>query len=83
MLSLILSRRLIDLTFTAAAAVGIASAAYIMSDWDLSDRLRKVTIALYLYITVCLSIHATILVYKEKEALSKSFSPSGNSPPRG
>jgi len=68
-LGLILSRRLTDLTFTAAAAVGIASAAYIVSDWGQSERLRKVTIALYLYITICLAIHATILVYKEKEAL--------------
>ena len=71
-LSLILSRRIIDLTFTAAAAVGIAVAAYITSDGDLSERLRKVTIILYLDITVCLSIYATILVYKEKEVLSRS-----------
>lgn len=74
-LSLILSRRTIDLTFTAAAGVGIAAAAYIASDWARSRRLSKVTTILYLDITACLSIHATTLVYKEKEALSE-FNPN-------
>ena len=70
-LGLILNRRIIDVTFTAAAAVGIAAAAYISSDGDLSERLRKVTVILYLDITVCLSIYATTLIYKEKEVLSE------------
>ena len=74
-----LSRRITDLTFTAGAAIGIAAAAYIASDVNLSDRLRKVTTILYLYITMCLFIHTTILVYQEKEALSESS--GGNSEP--
>ena len=56
-LSLILSRRIIDLTFTAAAAVGIAAAAYITSDGDLSERLRKVTIILYLVSRACETLY--------------------------
>lgn len=78
-LSLVLSQRVIDLTFTAAAGVGISAAAYIASDGDLSERLRKVTIILYLDITICLSIHGAILVYKEKEALSEFLGPTGGS----
>ena len=70
-LGFILSRGIIDLTFTAAAAVSIAAAAYVTSDWDTSERLRKVTTILYLEITIALSIHAVILVYKENKALSE------------
>ena len=78
-LDLVLSEHVTELVFTAAAAVGIAAAAYLTSDGELSERLRKATIILYLYIIVCLSIHATILVFKEKEDLSESPGPSGNS----
>ena len=77
-LSLILSRRLIDLIFTVAAGVSIAAAAYIASDWDESERLSMVAAILYLYITICLCLHAAILVYKEKKALSEFFSPGGH-----
>lgn len=73
-LGLILNQRIIDLTFTAAAGVGIASAAYIGSDWDTSERLRKVTTILYLEITISLFIYAVILVHKENKALSESLS---------
>ena len=78
-LDLILNEHVIDLAFTAAAAVGIAAAAYLTSDGDLSERLRKATIILYLYIIICLSIHATILVFKEKEDLSESLGLGGDS----
>lgn len=78
-LGFVLSRGIIDLTFTAAAAVSIAAAAYIESDWSTSERLRKVTIILYLEITIALSIHAVFLVYKESKALSESLSTSANS----
>ena len=71
-LDLILNEHVTELVFTAAAAVGITAAAYIASDGGLSERLRKATIILYLYIIVSLSIHATILVFKEKEDLSES-----------
>lgn len=73
-LGLILNQRIIDLTFTAAAGVGIAAAAYIGSDWDTSERLRKVTTILYLEITISLFIYAVILVHKENKALSESLS---------
>lgn len=73
-----LIRRLTDLIFTAAPAVSIAAAVYIASDWDTSERLRKVTIILYLVITVCLSIQTAVLVYREKEALSECLGPGGN-----
>ena len=78
-LGFVLSRGIIDLTFTAAAAVSIAAAAYIASDWDMSERLRKVTTILYLEITISLSILAVILVYKDNKALSESLNISGNS----
>ena len=80
-LGFILSRGIIDLTFTAAAAVSVAAAAYIASDWDMSERLRKVVIILYLEITISLSIHGVILVYKENKALSESLSTGGSSQP--
>ena len=78
-LDLILNEYVTDLVFTAAAAVGIAAAAYLTSDGDLSERLRKATIILYLYIIISLSIHATIIVFKEKEDLSESLGLGGDS----
>lgn len=73
-LSLVLSRRLTDLVFTAAAGVSIASAAYIGSGSDTSRQLGKVAIILYLYITIAVSFQAAFLVYKERKALSESLS---------
>ena len=78
MLSLILSRHITDLTFTAAAGVSITAAAYTSSDQDLSERLRKVSIILYLEITCCLSIQAAILMHKERKTLSELLSFSAN-----
>ena len=74
-LDYILSRRLTDLNFTAAAGVSIAAAAYIASDWDMSNRLRKVSTILYLEITIVLSIQAAVLVHKERKASSESPCP--------
>lgn len=75
-LGLILSRRLTDLTFTAATAASVAAAVYITSGWDMSERLRKVTIILYLYITISLSVRAAVLAYKETRVLSGSLVPA-------
>ena len=74
----ILSRRLTDLNFTAAAGVSIASAAYIASDLAMSNRLRKVYTILYLEITIILSIQAAVLVYKEHKASSEFLNQAGN-----
>ena len=74
-LDCILSRRLTDLSFTAAAGVSIAAAAYIASDLDMSNRLRKISTILYLEITIVLSIQAAFLVYKERKASSEFLAP--------
>ena len=61
------------MTFTAALGVSIAAAAYFTGDPDTSERLRKVSIILYLELTANLSVQAGILVYKERKVLSESL----------
>lgn len=58
--------------------MSIAAAAYLASDWDLSERLRKVSIMLYLELTISLSIQAAILVYWERRGLSEFFDNNAN-----
>lgn len=57
------------MAFTAAFGVSIAAAAYLTGNPDLSERLRKVAIILYLELTASLSVQAGILVYKERKVL--------------
>ena len=61
------------MTFTAAFGVSIAAAAHLTGNPNLSERLRKVAIILYLELTANLSVQAGILVYKEKKVLSESL----------
>ena len=58
--------------------MSIAAAAYIVSDWDQSEHLREVATILYLVITICLCVHATILIQNEKKAQSESLSTRGD-----
>lgn len=66
------------MNFTAAAGVSIAAAAYIASNWAMSDRLRKVSTILYLEITIIICIQAVVLMYKEYKASSEFPNQAGN-----
>lgn len=69
------NRRLIRLALMAAVALGITGSTFInstkKSDIDLSKTLRRVSVIIFLVVTVLLVLHTVLLVREERAANGK------------